>query len=411
MSDSDGNAPGPIHILIAHALYAPEEIPGPVAVVVEGPKIRAVWRDTDEREARRRANDEQLGPSVELVDLGALRLAPGYIDLHDHGFHGHDITTGTRGDVQAMAAELPRTGTTSFFPTIASTGREETVQQVRRCVEAAEDQSGTSAEILGIRMEGPFISKIKKGAQYEPAIRPPDPAEMRHLVNVGEGWLRIVDYAPEEDTGGKLLSALIEMDILPSIGHTNASYAQAIRAIDGGARHCTHLFNAMPPIEHRAPGIVGALLTDHRPTVEIVADGIHLSPPILQLAVASRGAEDVALITDAVGAAGLPDGQYRSINHTVIVSGGAVRLENGTIAGSVLTMEGAVRNMVTMAGMGWAEAIRMATLTPARITGVDGRKGKIVPGADADLLALNDDGLVQRVWTRGQLAYSAESEE
>lgn len=253
-------------------------------------------------------------------------------------------------------------------------------------------------------MEGPFISTVKKGAQYAPAIRPPDPDEMRELAHIGGGRIRLVDYAPEEDTGGRLLAVLVELGILPCIGHTNATYEQAIHTIDGGARHCTHLFNAMSPLDHRAVGVPGAILTDHRPTVEMIADGIHLSPALLTLIVEARGADNVALITDAVSVAGLADGEYEFyefIKRKVIVANDAVRLENGTLAGSTLTMERAVRNMVTLARCSWPDAIRMATLTPARIAGLDDRKGQLVPGADADVLALDNNGTVQRVWTRG----------
>lgn len=399
-------------VLTAQTLYTPEEIPGPSSIVIEGRRIRAIWRGIDAREARQRAHEAQFGPSTEFVDLGSLRLAPGYIDLHSHGFHGHDITTGSRQDIEAMAAELPRTGTTAFFPTIATTGRDETAQQARLCVEAAEQQPEASAEILGIRLEGPFISRAKKGAQYAPAIRPPDPDEMRELASsVGAGFIRLVDYAPEEDSGDRLLATMVELGIVPCVGHTSATYEQTIHAIDGGARHCTHLFNAMTPLEHRAAGAPGALLTDHRPTVEIIADGIHLTPAILKLVVAARGTSSVALITDAISAAGLPDGEYEFVKRKVTVSGGAVRLNDGTIAGSALTMASAVRNMVTLAGCSWPDAVRMATLTPARIAGMDGRKGQLAPGADADILAIDGDGVIQRVWTRGHLAYQRASEE
>ncbi len=397
-------------VLTAQTLYTPEEIPGPSSIVFAGQRIHAIWRGTDAQTARQRAHDLSWGQYAEFIDLGPLSLAPGYIDLHDHGFHGHDITTGNREDVEVMAAELPGTGTTGFFPTIATTGRDETARQVRLCVEAAQSQPGTSAEILGIRLEGPFISMAKKGAQYAPAIRPPDTDEMRELMRMAGGSIRLADYAPEEDIGDRLLEVLVELGILPCIGHTNATYEQAIHAIDGGALHCTHLFNAMSPLDHRAAGVPGAMLTDSRPTVEMIADGIHLSPAILKLVVRARGVENVALITDAVSAAGLPDGEYEFIKRKVVVSGGAVRLENGTIAGSALTMERAVRNMVTLAGCSWPDAIRMATLTPARIVGVDDRKGRLVPGADADVLALASDGTVQRVWTRGHDAYQRAQE-
>jgi len=163
----------------------------------------------------------------------------------------------------------------------------------------------------------------------------------------------------------------------------------------------------MPAIDHRAPGVAGALLTDRRATVEVIADGIHLHPATLSLVVAARGPRDVALITDAVAAAGLPDGTHDFVGRTVVLKDGAVRLPDGTLAGSALTLDRAVRNMVTLAGVDWSDAIRMATLTPATIGGVADRKGCIQPGADADLLALDDKGVIQRVWTRGHLAYAA----
>jgi len=175
--------------------------------------------------------------------------------------------------------------------------------------------------------------------------------------------------------------------------------------MDGGANHSTHLFNAMSALEHRAPGVAGALLTDSRATVEIIADGIHLHPAIPQLVIAARGFRDVALITDAVAPAGLPEGDYDFVGRPVIVCEGAVRLANGTLAGSMLTLDQAVRNIKIFAGLGWSEAIAMATHVPARIAGVVAHKGKVVPGADADLIALNTQGVVQRTWIRGSLVY------
>jgi N-acetylglucosamine-6-phosphate deacetylase len=399
----------PTQVLVAGMIYAPEEIPGPVAVVLEGTKIRAVWRETDATTARRRLAERWPDSKVEVTDLGAWSLAPGYIDLHIHGFQGHDVTTGSPEDVKSMARQLPCTGVTAFCPTIATIERAKTTQQVRQVVDVAERQERTAAaEILGIHLEGPFISRAKKGAQYEPAIRPPDPSEMEELAAAGGGWIRIVDYAPEEDEGGRFLATVVRLGILACIGHTAGSYEQAIRAIDGGARHSTHLFNAMSPLEHRAPGVPGALLTDQRATIEVIADGIHVHPAMLKLAVAARGTRDVALVTDAVAPAGLPEGEYEFVGRKVTVREGAVRLANGSLAGSILTLDQAVRNMVHFAGLGWSEAIRMATRTPARIVGVADRKGSITPGMDADLVALDNQGCVQRTWTHGLLAYHGE---
>jgi N-acetylglucosamine-6-phosphate deacetylase len=394
----------PLQVLVAAKLYAPEEIPGPVAVVLEGTTTCAIWRGTDVAAARRHLAEDRPDQAAEVTDLGPWSLAPGYIDLHIHGFHGHDVTTGSQEDVASMARELPRVGVTSFFPTIATLGYPEIVQQVRRVADVAENQARTSAaEILGLRLEGPFLSRAKKGAQYEPGIRPPDAAEMEELAAVGRGWVRIVDYAPEEDRDTRFLATLVRLGILACMGHTAATYEQAIRAIDGGVRHSAHLFNAMSALEHRAPGVVGALLTDRRATVEIIADGIHVHPAMIKLAIAARGSRDIALITDAIAAAELSEGEYEFVGRKVTVRDGAVRLANGTLAGSVLTLEQAVRNIIYFAGLGWSEAIGMATHNPARIAGVSLRKGRVAPGSDADLVALDNEGFVQRTWARGAL--------
>ena len=393
-------------ILIASELYLPDRVAGPAAVVITDGVIQAVWRDVDARTAPQRAARELPSPQVSVTDLRPWRVAPGFIDLHTHGLKGHDVISGPQSDISGMACELPRTGVTAFYPSIASSGREETRRQVVR-IDAARGNTAaeTAAEILGIRLEGPFISPLKKGAQDESAIRPPDPVELDELAELGP--VCIVDFAPEEDHGLRLLAALDRRGILASIGHTMATYEQAIAALDGGARHCTHLFNAMPAIDHRTPGAAGALLTDRRATVEVIADGIHLHPATLSLVVAAKGPRDVALVTDAVAAAGLPDGTHPFAGRTVVLKNGAVRLPDGTLAGSALTLDRAVRNMVTLAGVDWSDAIRMATLTPASIAGVADRKGCIQLGADADLLALDANGVIQRVWTRGHLAYAA----
>ncbi|HJT55001.1 MAG TPA: N-acetylglucosamine-6-phosphate deacetylase [Ktedonobacteraceae bacterium] len=396
----------PSQILVAGKLYTPEEVPGPVTVALESATIRAIWRETDAAAVRQLVREKWPDSRLEVVDLSSYSLAPGYIDLHTHGFYGHDITTGPRDDVEDMARKLPQTGVTAFFPTIASIERAETMQKVRQVADSTERQaSSLAAEILGMRLEGPFISRKKKGAQYEAAIRKPDPVEMEELAIAGRGWIRIVDFAPEEDESGAFLAMLVRLGILASVGHTMATYDQTMRAIDEGARHSTHLYDAMPSLEHRVPGAPGALLTDKRATTEIIADGIHVHPAMLKLAVIARGMCDVALITDATAPTGLPEGEYEFVGRKVTVRDGAVRLASGSLAGSILTLDRAVRNMVHLVGLPWPEAIRMATHTPAQIAGVAARKGSIVPGADADLVALDDRGYVQYTWTRGTLAY------
>jgi N-acetylglucosamine-6-phosphate deacetylase len=395
-----------VRALVAAGLYGPEEFEGSVAVAVEGSRILAVWPNLGLAEATRRLAAEHGSEAGEVTDLGSLRLAPGYIDLHTHGFAGAEVTSGTAEDISRMAAGLPATGVTAFFPTIASTGRAETAEQVRRLVSAARAESPAAAEILGVRLEGPFISRAAKGAQDERAIRPPDVKELEELASIAPGWIKILDYAPEEDRDGRLLQAARRLGILACIGHTTATYEQALNAIEGGATHCTHLFNAMPPLNHRAPGAPGALLTDRRTTAEMIPDGIHLHPAVLKLALAARGPDAVAIITDAISAAGGPPGDYLFAGRTIHVRDGAARLDDGTLAGSALTVDRGVRNMVNLAGCRLSDAIRMATLTPARIAGVDGRKGRLTPGADADLVALDAEGNVHSTWTRGKRSFS-----
>jgi N-acetylglucosamine-6-phosphate deacetylase len=401
-----GESARALQILVAGKLYTPEEIAGPVAVVLEGKKIRDIWRDTDGAAARHRIIEQCPGSSVAVIDLATCCLAPGYIDLHIHGFQGHDVTTGSQEDIAAIARQLPQTGVTAFIPTIATIDQAETSMQVQRAADIVQNQLHTlAAEMLGLRLEGPFISRAKKGAQYEPGIRKPDPIEMEELASAGLGKIRIVDFAPEEDETGQFLATLVRLGIVASIGHTAASYEQAMRAIDEGALHSTHLYNAMSALEHRSPGVAGAVLTDSRVTTEIIADGIHIHPAMLKLAVEARGPYDVALVTDAIAPAGLPDGDYEFVGRKVIVRKGAVRLASGSLAGSTLTLDRAVRNMVKLVGLSWSDAIRMATSTPARIIGVADHKGRVVPGADADLVALDNQGFVQRTWTCGSLTY------
>ena len=384
-------------VLIAAGAYTPDEMDGPVAITLRDEYIESVGHDIET--ATRSAES--------VLDLGELRVAPGYVDLHTHGFAGRDVTTGTEEDLAAMAEALPATGVTAFFPTIASTGRGETRRQVERVGAAMQRTASRSAELLGVRLEGPFINRAKKGAQAEAAIRPPDPDELAELARLGP--IRFVDFAPEQDAGFVLLGSLVQRGIVGAIGHSAATYEQALAALDAGARHCTHLFNAMPPLEHRAPGAAGALLTDGRATLEVIADGIHVHPAFLRLALRLRGAAAVALVTDAISAVGLSDGSYTFVGREVSVRGGAVRLDDGTLAGSVLTMDQAVRNMVNLVGLSWSEAIRMATLTPATIAGVSQRKGQIVPGAEADLVVLDGTGEVRETWRAGERVYVSRS--
>jgi N-acetylglucosamine-6-phosphate deacetylase len=388
-------------ILLAAGLYSSDETPGPVAVVVRSGLIAARWQEDDPLALVARCGQMWSDESIAIEDLRPLWLAPGLIDLHIHGYHGYDANTGDEDALAALARALPATGVTAFLPTIASASPEVTARQAVRIAAAASRGEPGAARILGMRLEGPWINPLAAGAQDPTAIRPPDIRECERLVTLASGMLRIVDFAPEMDQDGALLAALRRLDILPSIGHTAATFERALEAIEGGARHCAHLFNAMPSLHHRAPGAVGALLTDNRPTVEVIADGVHVHPALLRLVVQARRSDHVALVTDATAPAGLDEGVYAFAGRQVTLRDGAVRLSDGTLAGSALTLDAAVRRMVETGACRLTDALRMASATPARILGLANELGSLSVGSAADLIALDEHSHVRRAWIGG----------
>lgn len=321
-------------------------------------------------------------------NLGEGLMVPGLVDLHVHGGAGADFMDGSEEAVHAICRFHLREGTTTIVPTTLSGSRESIGAALASIAAAGGRQGGDEAQIAGVNLEGPYLSPPKAGAQDPASLRGADPGEVAQWRAIAPGLPWIMTVAPEVD--GVL--ALIERfrdDICFSIGHTSANYAQTLAAIEAGATHFTHLFNAMPPLHHREPGPIGAALSDGRCTVELIADGVHLHPAILHT-VASHLAERAVLVTDAMRACGMPDGTYRLYRHEVTVAGGAARLASGNLAGSVLTMRGAVKTMVERAGVPLETVLPLATEIPARILGEDARKGRIAAGYDADLLVLSD---------------------
>ncbi|MGH9457086.1 MAG: N-acetylglucosamine-6-phosphate deacetylase [Thermoanaerobaculia bacterium] len=326
-------------------------------------------------------------------------MVPGLIDLHVHGAAGADFMDGTEDAVHAVCAHHLRHGTTTIAPTTLSGSREAIAAALASIAAAAARQSAAEATIAGVHLEGPYLHPSKCGAQDPASLRAADIHEMEGWRALAPDLPWIMTVAPELD--GVL--ALIERfhgDVTFSIGHTTADYGQTLAAIEAGASHFTHLFNAMPPLHHREPGPVGAALADSRCTVELVADGVHLHPAILHT-VAAQLFDRTVLVTDAMRACGMPEGTYRLYRHDVIVKDGAARLANGALAGSVLTMRDALRNMVELAGLPLETVIPLATEIPARVLGADRRKGRIAPGYDADLLVLSPRFAIERIFRGG----------
>jgi N-acetylglucosamine-6-phosphate deacetylase len=322
-------------------------------------------------------------------------ICPGFVELQINGSFGANVGPDPEA-LQRLARELPKTGTTSFLPTLVSSpiGR---YQAFLDALSGARNVPG--ARMLGAHLEGPFLSPVRKGAHDPANLLPIDLGLIRALA--GSGLVSIVTLAPELPCATEAIRLLLENGVVPSAGHTDATYEQVEDAVDAGLRTGTHLYNAMSPLAHRAPGAVGALLSDGRTRAGIIADGVHVHEAALQIAYRQKGPDALALVTDAMEAAGMPDGEYELGGRTVRLEAGAVRLPDGTLAGSALTMDVALRNAARLLEIPMHEALPMITSTPAAILGLPD-KGRITPGADADLVVLSEEGEVRETLVAGK---------
>jgi N-acetylglucosamine-6-phosphate deacetylase len=364
-------------------------------VKAEGSKITGVW--DLEAAARPEGQDPRQTTRVEGY------IAPGYIDLHVHGGGGADFMDGDPEAVATITSTHARYGTTGLLATTLTLPEEKIAGAIR----AARTAPRRGARVLGFHIEGPFINVKFKGAQDERYVRPATIAELdRLMANGGEGDAWHFTMAPEIEGHLDAIRHLAAKGAVVSAGHTECTYAQLAAAADAGLSHVTHLYNAMRGLHHREPGTVGGALSLPGLTVELIADGIHVHPASMQVAVRARGYEQALLITDAMRATGMPDGEYYLGELKTFVKNGAARLEDGTLAGSVLTMADAVRNMVKLVGLPLHQAVAMASLHPARKHRLDGRKGAIAAGMDADLVLLDKDLRVTETIVEGEIVYT-----
>ncbi|HEX6159983.1 MAG TPA: N-acetylglucosamine-6-phosphate deacetylase [Thermoanaerobaculia bacterium] len=326
-------------------------------------------------------------------------IVPGFIDVHVHGGDGADFMDAhEEGNARILAFHATH-GTTALAATTLSASRGDLQTAVETIARSVVDRAA-GAEIVAIHLEGPYIHQERAGAQDRSSIRGADIHELAALIAEAPRMRWIATVAPEIE-GARGLIEHFRDRVLFSIGHTTANHAVAVAALEWGAAHFTHLYNAMSGLHHRDPGVVGAALTSADATAELIADGVHVHPAALRLA-AMTMPHRIALVTDAMRACGLADGTYKLYDYEVTVADGAARLSDGTLAGSVLTMSRAVQNMVELAGLPLETVLPLATEVPARIAGVSDRKGKIELRFDADLVMMNDRFDVERVWTRGQ---------
>ncbi len=385
-----------ITAILAGTIYTPTEEIRDAAVLIEDRKIASLGRK----------NRVKIPASAKVIDHRDSILVPGFVDLHVHGGAGHDFMEATPEAVTAVAAYLARHGTTSFLATTVTANLERTLEATRglsaiiRAWGASTKSAG--AQPLGIHFEGPFLSIERRGVHPAPHILRPSIEILERLLAAADGTARVLTLAPELDDNLAVLDYARRHGLCVGIGHSDATSDVAERAIAAGATHAIHFYNAMRPFSHRDPGIIGAVLTDDRVSAELICDGVHVDPVAVRLLVRSKGLERVILITDSLSCAGVPEGTYRLGELTVRVADGACRTPEGTLAGSILTLDVALRNFSRFTGLSYGQCLPCATLNPAKILGLEKQKGAIRPGADADLVVLDRNHEVIATYVRGE---------
>lgn len=357
--------------------------------------------DEEEIAAVLPAGEAGLTPGIEIIDYGESFIAPGLLDLHVHGAMGKDVFDLSLDSLKEVAAHLARTGVTGFVPTLAAAPLSSLLEGIALIKGARREK--LPAEVLGVYLEGPFLSQAKRGAQDPEFIRPATREDVDLLLQATRGLPTILTIAPEVGDNLSFVPGLKKEEVVLSIGHSAADYELARRSFELGITHATHLFNAMSGFLAREPGVVGAVLETRGITAELIADGIHVHPASLRLALRLKGADKVCLVTDSMKAAGLGEGLYRVGNLDVLVKDGQARLEeSGALAGSVLTLNRAVKNIIDWTGISICEAVGLASSTPAAVLGLGGKLGEIAPGKIANLAVFNRDFTVVETILRGR---------
>lgn len=361
---------------------------------IENGKIKKIYRD----------EPSELAQDTLVIDGAGLNLLPGFIDTHIHGAAGADVMDATDEALTKMASYLVSEGTTSFLATTIT----QSDQQIEAALSAVANfnHQVKQAELIGVHLEGPFVEKAKAGAQPAQYIRKPDLELFNKWQSIAQGKIKTITMAPEHDEDGTFIQALREQGINVSAGHTDASFADMKKAVSVGVNQLTHLCNAMNGIHHRDIGAVGASFLLDQLKAEIIADGIHIDPAMLAIIYQNVGSDRLILITDAMRAKGLPDGDYELGGQPVKVAEGRAVLEDGTLAGSILNMIDGAKHLLQIQGVTLSDIVKMASVNPAKQIGVFERKGSIATGKDADLLLVDDQLNIHYTLCQGKIAYT-----
>lgn len=364
-------------------------VASPVVLIEDGQIVAAGSRD-----------EIAIPAGAKVMDFADAALAPGYLDLHIHGAVGCDVMTPGDDGLERMAHFLALHGVTSFLPTTVTAPLDVLVDAVSRIAEKIENWSPAevAARPVGIHLEGPCINKEKRGVHPIADIKNPSLELFDRLYNAGRGWAKLITVAPELPGAIELIEEATRRGVRVSIGHTNGQVEDAERAMRAGAVHATHTFNAMRPLDHRVPGVLGKVLESEDLSAEIIADGVHVDPIMVELFLRCKGKERAVLVTDSTSATGMPDGEYRLGSFVVTVKGPRCEWE-GHLAGSVLTLDRAVRNVMEFAGWKLSDSVKLASENAARVIG---ECSALQKGAKADIAVLSKSGEVINTFVGGR---------
>jgi N-acetylglucosamine-6-phosphate deacetylase len=377
--------------IVNGSVYTPEQVLAPGTVLIEEGRITAVGL----------ADTLAVPPEAEVIEADGMAVAPGLIDVHIHGLMGYDAMG---PDLAHVIRELPAFGVTAFLGTTLTLPRDEVFAGLE-AMAAVLDTPPPGAQCLGIHLEGPHLTPARPGMATSDWFEPLTWEGFQALQAAAADHIRMLTFAPEVDEAMACIPRLIEAGVVPVIGHSDATFDQVAQAVQLGLSHATHTFNAMRPLHHREPGVVGAVMYFDEIVAELIADGVHVHPAAMAILLRIKGLERVALVSDAARLAGLPDGEYEWAHKPVFVRGGSCRLADGTIAGAHTLLDTGVHNLVRLVGLPLEQALVPATRVPADVLGL--RKGRLAPGYDSDIVLLDSDYRSVFTMVKGEVVYHA----